>query len=295
MQVDDNYTFVLEAKGPRENIKTGENVEQAYFYAIHPEIRVDYYALCNGKEFILFHISEQKAVLYFQISEIENYWEEMKAYLSPDAFVQAEILADKKGIYKTPAKKDYDNIQLPKPIKPRKQAAKRHFGVHGYFTRQAWNVVQHYVKHFTKKGDLVLDPFGGGGATLIEAMMTDRKAVHIDLNPLSVFMTEALIEPVDMLDMQKAFERVKKSFEKNCPQTEAEFDAALEKYYYPKGVKLSKGADVDVVEELFTKKQLAQLAYLRHLIMRIRKKAIKKSLLLAFSSSRVLQIVFHCQ
>ena len=31
----------------------------------HPEIDVKYFALCNGREFILFHISQTQAVLYF--------------------------------------------------------------------------------------------------------------------------------------------------------------------------------------------------------------------------------------
>ncbi|MCH7525062.1 MAG: type I restriction enzyme HsdR N-terminal domain-containing protein, partial [Bacteroidetes bacterium] len=53
LEINNKYAWVLDAKNPNENIKTGKNKEQAYFYAIHPEIRVEYYALCNGREFIL--------------------------------------------------------------------------------------------------------------------------------------------------------------------------------------------------------------------------------------------------
>jgi len=52
LEVFGKYTWVLDAKAPNEDIKTGKNVEQTYFYAIHPEIRVSIYALCNGREFI---------------------------------------------------------------------------------------------------------------------------------------------------------------------------------------------------------------------------------------------------
>lgn len=40
-----------------------------------------------------------------------------------------------------------------------------------------------------------------------------------------------------------------------------EIDIALAKYSYPKGIKLPKGSDVPQIEKLFTKKQLAQLAF----------------------------------
>src|SRR5438067_9162566 len=35
LTVDGNFTFVLDAKAPDEEIKTGQNVEQVYSYAIH--------------------------------------------------------------------------------------------------------------------------------------------------------------------------------------------------------------------------------------------------------------------
>src|ERR1039458_1534033 len=42
LSVQDNLTTVLDAKAPGEEIKFGDNVEQVYSYAIHPEIRVPY-------------------------------------------------------------------------------------------------------------------------------------------------------------------------------------------------------------------------------------------------------------
>ena len=51
------------------------------------------------------------------------------------------------------------------PIFPKKQAAKRYYGSHPYFTKRAWNVVQKYINTYTNKGDTVLDPYGGSGIT----------------------------------------------------------------------------------------------------------------------------------
>ncbi len=286
LEIDGKYQWVFDAKAPHEDIKTGKNIEQAYFYAIHSEIRVNFYGLCNGREFVIFHISKSDPILYFHIKEIEEYWKELKSLLSPDAFVQEEILkAEEKASNYSTQNFDYDQIKIPYEIVARKQAAKRHFGVHGYFTKQAWNIVQHYILQFTKKGDLVLDPFGGGGSTLIESLMTGRKAIHIDLNPLSVFITKALVTPVNLKELNEEFEKLKKKFTKNLPQTDDEIEDSLKKYWYPKNIPLAKGSDVESIEELFTDKQLAQLAYLKYLIEKVKNEEIKNSLLLSFSSS----------
>lgn len=45
------------------------------------------------------------------------------------------------------------------------------------------------IKAFSKPRDLILDPFMGGGTTIIEALITGRQAVGCDLNSLAVFLT----------------------------------------------------------------------------------------------------------
>jgi 16S rRNA G966 N2-methylase RsmD len=285
LEVNGKFKWVLDAKAPGEEILSGENREQVYFYAIHPEIRVNYYALCNGREFVVFNISRDQPELMFNLKEIEFYKNDLLHLLSPDAFLQKEILDEKIDAEETYSMFDYVRLSLPKPIVVRKQAAKRHFGVHGYFTKQAWNVVQHYIVNFTKPGDLILDPFGGSGITLVEALMNDRRAIHIDLNPLSVFITKALIAPVDIDEMNEHFCSLKEKFINNCPETDSEISAALKKYDYPKGIKMTSDADVEYIEDLFTPRQLAQLAYLKSLIIKIKNENIRISLLLSFSST----------
>ena len=167
------------------------------------------------------------------------------------------------------------------PVK--KQSAKRHFGVHGYFTKQAWNVVQEYIRNFSQIGDTVLDLFGGSGVTAIEALMTDRKAIHVDLNPMSVFMVSSLIAPVVIDDLHQAFAEVKAEYLEYEPKTEAEIKKALKKYPYPHNLALPKGSDVESIEQLFSNKQLAQLGYLKYLILKQNNECIRKSLLLMFS------------
>ncbi len=41
------------------------------------------------------------------------------------------------------------------------------------------------VKHYTNPGDIVLDPFMGGGVTVIESLRARRRVVGVDLNPMA--------------------------------------------------------------------------------------------------------------
>jgi DNA modification methylase len=275
--------WVLDAKAPDEIITDGKNVEQAYSYAIHPDIRVKIYALCNGREFVAFGTEDNKTLLYFQLSEIAQYWQKLYRILSPSAFSFKKTIIKEEAIslYET---FDYASIKPPSEIKDlMKQSAKRHFGVHPYFTKQVWNVVQEYIKNFTQPNDTVLDPFGGSGVTLIEALVLGRKAIHVDINPLANFIVQNLISPIDIGELTKQYEIIKEKFEKKAPRTEKEINLALQKYDYPKNIKLPKTSDVDTLDKLFSPKQLAQLAYLKYLIKQVEDDDIQNTLLLMFS------------
>ncbi len=222
----------------------------------------------------------------FSLNDIEHYWDKLKLYISPNSFQSGKNFTyDTTNATAKPTGFDYSNRPLLEEIVAKKQAAKRHFGVHGYFTKQVWNVVAEYIKNYSKPNDLVLDPFGGSGVTAVEALMNDRKAIHIDLNPMSVFMVQSLIAPVKTGELIEVFDRVKTAYEKGEPKTKDEIKKALSKYPYPKGLTLPKGSDVAKVEDLFTDKQLAQLGFLKYLIKKEKNENIKNSLMLSFSST----------
>lgn len=287
LKVEENFAWVLDAKSPDEGVTNPDNIEQVYSYATHPEIRSTYFALCNGNQFSLYRReSTSEPVMLFTLDEIEHYWPEMKRFLSPNSFqVGKHFTYDSVSTTEKPIGFDYLNRPLLEEIPVRKQQAKRHFGVHGYFTKQTWNVVAEYIRNFSKPGDLVLDSFGGSGITSVEAMMNDRRTIHIDLNPMSVFMVKSLIAPVKQSELISAFNRIKETYQKNEPISEEEIEKALKKYQYPKSFSLPKGSDVETIEDLFTDKQLAQLAFLKYLIKKEKDENVKSSLLLAFSSS----------
>jgi 16S rRNA G966 N2-methylase RsmD len=296
LEVNNSYAWVLDAKAPKENITNGEHTEQVYSYVMHPEIRTRYFALCNGNEFVLFLKDEAKPILAFSIKEWDFYHERLYRYLGRSAFVKASSIQKQVDslIFKRDEAFDYINRPLLENMEVRKQAAKRHFGVHGYFTKQSWNVVRGYIENFSQPGDLVLDPFGGSGVTAIEAMMLRRKAIHIDINPMSVFMVDSLIAPVYNGDLKDAFENIKAQFLKLQPKTNEEIQTAIKKYPHPRGLALPKASDVEVIEQLFSDKQLAELGLLKSLILKVKNVNVRKSLLLGFSSTvNKANLTFH--
>ena len=73
------------------------------------------------------------------------------------------------------------------------------YKIHKYFARRPYNVFEQLVLNFSKEGDLVLDPFCGGGVTVYESLRKNRRVIGCDLNPLSIFINENMIKrtPVD--------------------------------------------------------------------------------------------------
>jgi len=84
LYVDDKPVAILEAKGPSEKIINSDHVEQAYSYAIHPEVRAELYGLCNGRELVVYSMKQWEPVLSVKVHEIGIKWREVEEILHPD-------------------------------------------------------------------------------------------------------------------------------------------------------------------------------------------------------------------
>ena len=280
LSIDQHNAFVLEAKAPNQVITEGKNVEQAFSYAMHNEVRSKYFALCNGLEFTLFRTDRNRThILTLRLDEIESRWNELARYLSIKSFHTGYRIQ----YHRRTKAFDYVNKPLPEEITVQKQKSLRHYGVHGYFTRQSWDIVQAYIENFTRRGDIVLDPFGGSGVTAVEALMIGRKAIHIDINPMANFIVESLIAPVDIQDLKDAFETVKKKYIANEPKTAEDYDRILKTLPGPRPLPLPADANAKTADQLFSHKQAAQLALLKSIILRQKNENIRQSLMLMFS------------
>jgi len=93
LYVNNSPAIVLDAKAPNEDIIRGKNVEQAFSYAIHKEIRAWLYALCNGRKLSIFSISDYEPLAEFDLSDLTNCWKEIERLLKPEYF-ERPYLAD---------------------------------------------------------------------------------------------------------------------------------------------------------------------------------------------------------
>lgn len=172
-----------------------------------------------------------------------------------------------------------------------RQGAKRHYGVHPYFTRRPFNVVRRYVLHYSQPGDRVLDPFGGSGVTAIEAFLENRTGIQNDINPLANFIAKGIADLTrgTLTDYQSALAHVRERCERRLGQidemTESDVKRLLGRLALPPNVELPSTSDVSHYHDLFTPKQLASLAVLRQAVEAVDKRYARHALQLAWSAA----------
>lgn len=296
LYVDSKPHCALDAKAPIISIESNSKAErQVFYYAINKDIKTPYYALCNGVKFMLFATNGQEVLLdlaLYNLNQDHKDYGLLKQYLTkPIELLRQNLQLDSKPTQHNDSW--YLTKKLPSAItNPQKQAKARYFGCTAYFTRQSWDIVTQNILNFTDKGDVVLDLFGGSGVTAIEAMMNNRIGIHTDLNPLSIFMVKALAGECNLGELYEISEEIVYEFENLKPQNEKEIKQILKyaKYYHnaidsefgitatqkqqdsvmwiPQNATLPKGSDVDSVLQLFSQRQLVELAILRKLIFK---------------------------
>lgn len=57
-------------------------------------------------------------------------------------------------------------------------------------------------------GKVILDPFMGGGTTIVEAMRLGCNVIGVDLNPVAWFVVKTETDPIDMVELRAAFHRL---------------------------------------------------------------------------------------
>jgi len=180
---------------------------------------------------------------------------------------------------------------ITKHIPANRQGAKRHYGLHPYFTRRPFNVVRDYILHYSDKGDTVIDPFGGSGVTAIEAFLENRIGVQNDINPLANFIASGIVELTkisfnDIFDNLKIIENECKEILINIFQSSgSEIDIYSFNVDLPDNITLPSNSDVERYFDLFTPQQLVSLAILKNQINKIDNPSIRQVFLLAWSST----------
>jgi len=107
-----------------------------------------------------------------------------------------------------PQTDNYDPPAFRKPIKTTKATSV--YRMHTYWSKKPHDAIRQYITHYTRPGDLVLDPFCGSGGTALAALIEGRKAIAIDRSPAAAFITKNYCTPVDADAFLAAFSALEK-------------------------------------------------------------------------------------
>lgn len=83
-----------------------------------------------------------------------------------------------------------------------------------YPARFAPSFAREVIRAFSNEGEVVLDPFCGGGTTLLEAMSLGRRAAGMDVSTLATFIARAKTTPLSVHD--------RRAIEQWCDEVAAE-------------------------------------------------------------------------
>lgn len=89
---------------------------------------------------------------------------------------------------------------------------------HSYPARFIPQIPRTFIKLFTKKGDVVLDPFAGCGTTLIESQLLNRHSIGNDLNPLATLISKVKTTTISINRLEtitKLLEKIEKEIKTN--------------------------------------------------------------------------------
>jgi putative DNA methylase len=119
-------------------------------------------------------------------------------------------------------------VEINRLAIPERNAFKPIYQMHKWFARRAscvfraillsamkpagTDIMTEFYKDHTNDPDTngvrILDPFMGGGTTIVEALRLGCHVTGIDLNPVAWFIVKSEVEPVDIDELRAAFKRL---------------------------------------------------------------------------------------
>ena len=119
-------------------------------------------------------------------------------------------------------------VEINRLAVPERNAFKPIYQMHKWFARRAscvfraillgamkpagTDIMEEFYKDHTHdpdtNGKVILDPFMGGGTTVVEALRLGCRVIGIDLNPVAWFIVKTEVEPVDLDKLKDAFGRL---------------------------------------------------------------------------------------
>jgi len=92
-------------------------------------------------------------------------------------------------------RKDFDEDWSFSDVR-RKDIVRLTHSYHRYPSKYIPQLVNRLISEHSQPDDIVLDPFVGGGTTLVEGMILDRRVVGIDVNPIACLISRVKTTPI---------------------------------------------------------------------------------------------------
>jgi len=124
-------------------------------------------------------------------------------------------------------------------------------GIHKYPAKFFPELPRWLIKRFSKPNDLILDPFAGSATTNIEALLSNRNSVAIDVDPFARYLAKVKTTPIDKNELSDIVEKILKKL--------VEFN--------PNKISQSEIPDFPYRDNWFTKEMLLELSYIRKIIL----------------------------
>lgn len=109
---------------------------------------------------------------------------------------------------------------------------------HRYPAKFIPQIVKRLIVDFTRKGDIVFDPFGGCGTTLVEAKVLGRRSVGFDINPVAKLITETKVTPLKPTSLDNYLERFIKTHEQLSGKDISTVHSERIKYWFDPSVQV---------------------------------------------------------
>ncbi len=175
-------------------------------------------ALINGNEVTLKKIYKEKNRIRLQPANPK-----LKHFFVKSVVIQGKVISTFRNLEEQ-AKKEENTITVSLnkikidqswafSDKTRKDTAYITHGYHRYPAKFIPQIVSRLAEKYTMVSDLIVDPFGGCGTTLVESKVMGRTSIGVDINPVAVLITKAKITPLDPVEIEKEFSFLRKNLE----------------------------------------------------------------------------------
>ena len=126
-------------------------------------------------------------------------------------------------------------------------------GLHKYPAKFFPELPRWLIKRYSQENDIILDPFTGSGTTNVEALLTKRNSVGIDVDPFSRFIAKVKVTPLSESSLKSAQKKL--------------FESIIN--YHSSLISESNLPDFPYRDNWFNKEILFELSYLRKQIQQL--------------------------